>query len=280
MRIALTGADGQLGQAITACFTPRHEIVPLVQPAFDLTSPAACAQVIETQAQLVIHTAAYTNVDGCARDPELAYRINALGTRFVALACQQLDVPLLYISTNEVFAGDAQRPYVEYDQPHPINAYGFSKWAGEQAARELLRRFCIVRIAWLFGGERNFVRTVLRMAANPPAAGLRMVADEIGSPTYAPDLAAALLQLSEQPMYGTYHLVNQGHCSRHAFALEILRQAGDEHIDLAPITLAEYQRDSTPPPYTPLANHAGAALGLLLRPWQEALADYLASLQR
>jgi dTDP-4-dehydrorhamnose reductase len=107
-----------------------------------------------------------------------------------------------------------------------------------------------------------------------------MVADEIGSPTSAPDLAAALLPLIEQPMYGTYHLVNQGDCSRYSFALAILRQAGYEHIDLAPITLADYQRDSTPPPYTPLANHAGAALGLRLRPWQEALADYLGSLQR
>lgn len=280
MRIALTGADGQLGQAISACFAPRHELVPLVQPAFDLTDQAVCRQIIETQARLVIHTAAATNVDGCARDPQHAYRINALGTRFVALACQQLDVPLLYISTNEVFAGDAQQPYLEYDQPRPINAYGFSKWAGEQAIREVLRRFYIVRIAWLFGGERNFVRTVLRLADNPPAGGLRMVADEIGSPTYAPDLAEALLQLIAQPMYGTYHLVNQGNCSRYAFAQAILHQAGYEHIDLVPITLAEYQRDSTPPPYTPLANHAGAALGLLLRPWQEALADYLVSLQR
>lgn len=284
MRIAITGADGQLGNAVCTCFAPHHELIPLTQPGFELGAPAAVAQVVATGAELVLHTAAYTNVDGCARDPELAYRINGLGTRYVALACQQLGAPLVYISTNEVFPGDPARqtdpqgPYTEYDQPHPINAYGRSKWAGETAVRELLQRFYIVRIAWLFGGERNFVRTVLRLAAQPPAGGLRMVADEIGSPTYALDLAEALLRLVEQPYYGTYHLVNQGVCSRYAFAQEIVQQAGYGDLPLQPIALADYRRDSTPPPYTPLANLAGAALGIELRPWHAALAAYLETL--
>jgi dTDP-4-dehydrorhamnose reductase len=122
------------------------------------------------------------------------------------------------------------------------------------------------------------VRTVLRLAANPPSTGLRIVADEVGSPTYAPDVAAALLHLIERPFYGIYHLVNEGVCSRYTFAQEIIQQAGYTGIDIAPIMLADYQRDSTPPPYSPLANLAGAALGLRLRPWQAALADYLATL--
>lgn len=279
MRITITGANGQLGQALCARFAPQHEIVTLNQPDFELDSPATVAQVVATGADMVIHPAAYTNVDGCARDPALAYRINGLGTKYIALACQQLDAPLVYISTNEVFPGNHTRPYTEYDQPAPINAYGHSKWAGEQAVRELLRRFYIVRIAWLFGGERNFVRTVLRLAANPPEAGLRMVADEIGSPTYAADVADALLRLIEQPYYGTYHLVNEGACSRYEFAQAILNQAGQQNVPLHSISLADFQRDSTPPPYTPLANLAGAALGLRLRPWHEALAAYLASIE-
>lgn len=280
MRIAITGANGQLGQALCATLAPQHEIVALTRAECDLEKPDAVAQIIATNAHVVIHAAAYTNVDGCARDPALAYRINGLGTRYVALACQQLDAPLVYISTNEVFPGTATAPYTEYDQVGPINAYARSKWAGEQAVRELLNRFYIVRVAWLFGGERNFVRTVLRLAANPPAGGLRMVADEVGSPTYAFDVAVAVSHLIHLPFYGVYHVVNDGVCSRYEFAQEILRQAGYADLPLEPITLAEFQRDSTPPPYTPLANIAGAALGITLRPWQAALTAYIQTLAR
>ncbi len=120
-------------------------------------------------------------MDGAARDPLLAYRINALGTKYVALACQRLCAPLVYVSTNEVFDGNATQPYAEYDHAAPINPYGWSKWAGEQAVRELLHNFYITRVAWLFGGERNFVRTVLRLASERDE--LKIVANEIGSPT-------------------------------------------------------------------------------------------------
>jgi dTDP-4-dehydrorhamnose reductase len=280
VRIAITGAGGQLGSALGAALAPRHELIALNQPAFELDSPAAVEQIAATRADLVIHPAAYTNVDGCARDPELAYRVNALGTKYVALGCRRLGAPLIYISTNEVFPGDAARPYAEYDQPRPVNAYGWSKWAGEQAAREVLRELYVVRIAWLFGGERNFVRTVLRLADSPPPGGLRMVDDEIGSPTYAADVAAAVVALITTGQYGTYHFVNAGAASRHAFAREILRLAGRADLPVAPIKLADFTRDSTPPPYTPLANYAGAALGIGLRPWQEALAAYMETLGR
>jgi dTDP-4-dehydrorhamnose reductase len=226
----------------------------------------------------VIHSAAYTNVDGCAREPERAYRINALGTKYVALACRRLGAPMVYIGTNEVFAGDARRPYLEYDAAAPVNAYGRSKWAGEQAVRELLGDFYIVRVAWLYGGARNFVRTVLRMADAPPEGGLRMVDDEVGSPTYCADVAAGVARLIATGCFGTYHLVNAGACSRYAFCREILRQAGREDVPVTPIRLADYRRDSTPPPYTPLANLAAADLGISLRPWQEALATYLTTL--
>jgi dTDP-4-dehydrorhamnose reductase len=278
MRIAITGASGQLGQALCSRFAPHHDIIPLTHQDLELGSPAAVEQIIATGAEVVLHPAAFTNVDGCAREPERAYCINGLGTRYVALACQQLGAALVYISTNEVFDGAQQRPYLEYDMVQPINTYGRSKWAGEQAVRETLRRFYIVRVAWLFGGERNFVRTVLRLGSQPPASGIRMVTDEVGTPTYTADVAEALLQLVATPHYGTYHLVNQGACSRYDFAREILRQGGLAEVPIAPITLADYPRDSTPPPHTAMANMAGAALGLELRPWQDALAAYLNSL--
>ncbi|MCS6881628.1 MAG: dTDP-4-dehydrorhamnose reductase [Oscillochloridaceae bacterium] len=277
MRIAITGARGQLGRALCDALAPGYELVPLGHDQLELSSPATVERVVATGADLVIHAAAYTDVDGCARNPDLAYRVNGLGTRYVALACRRLDAPLVYISTNEVFPGDAGRPYVEYDAPCPINAYGRSKWAGEQAVRELLDSFYIVRVAWLFGGERNFVRTVLRLAKEPPPTGLRMVDDEVGSPTYAPDVAEAVATLIATGFFGTYHLVNAGACSRYELAQTVLRLAGLT-TPVTPIKLADYRRDSTPPPYSPLANHAGAAIGLTLRPWEEAVAAYLATL--
>lgn len=278
MRIAITGANGQLGSALGQALAAKHEIIAFGHAQLELGSPSAVDTIVASQADLVLHPAAYTNVDGCARDPDLAYRINGLGTRYVALACRRLNAPLVYISTNEVFAGDADRPYMEYDQTRPVNAYGRSKWAGEQAVRELLDRFYIVRVAWLFGGERNFVRTVLRLATNPPPGGLRMVDDEVGSPTYCADVAAAVTRLISGDYYGTYHFVNSGICSRHAFASEILRQAGYGDLTITPIKLADFKRDSTPPPYTPLANLAGADIGITFRPWEAAVAAYLEQL--
>ncbi len=276
MRIAITGANGQLGKALQAQLQAEHTIIALGHAELELGHPSCVEQLIATGAELVIHPAAYTNVDGCARDPEQAFRINGLGTQYVALACRQLNAPLVYISTNEVFDGTATTPYFEYDRAAPINAYGRSKWAGEQAVRELLDRFYIARVAWLFGGERNFVRTILRLAAE--RSSLALVADEVGSPTYAPDVAAAVAQLIRQPFYGTYHLVNQGSCSRYDFAAEILRLAGRGHVELQPIKLADYTRDSIVPPYTPLKNLAAGALGIRLRTWQDALAEYVRTL--
>jgi len=276
MRIAITGANGQLGQALQATLGGAHELVSLGHADFELGRPGCVEQLAATGAELVIHPAAYTNVDGCARDPEQAYRVNGLGTQYVALACRRLGAPLVYISTNEVFDGAAAAPYFEYDRAAPINAYARSKWAGEQAVRELLARFYIVRVAWLFGGARNFVRTVLRLAAEHKE--IDMVADEVGSPTYALDAAAAIAQLIQCPFYGTYHLVNEGICSRLEFAAEVLRLAGRSDVTLRPIALADFKRDSTVPAYTPLRNIAAAALGVQLRPWQEALAEYMQSI--
>jgi len=273
MRIAITGAGGQLGRALSTTLGQDHDLILLRHADFELGRPDCVEQLVATKAELVIHPAAYTDVDGCARDPERAYRVNGLGTQYVALACRRLGAPLIYVSTNEVFDGAATTPYLEYDRPAPINAYARSKWAGEQAVRELLDRFYIVRVAWLFGGERNFVRTVLRLAAERDR--IAMVEDEIGSPTYAPDAAAAIARLIDRPFYGTYHLVNEGACSRFAFAAEVLRLAGREHVALKPIKLADFKRDSTVPPYTPLCNVAAAALGIQLRPWQHALAEYI-----
>jgi dTDP-4-dehydrorhamnose reductase len=275
MRIAITGAGGQLGGALVQTFAAEHEVIPLGRADLDLASPYTVERIAATGAELVIHPAAHTNVDGCAREPDMAYRVNGLGTRYVALACRRLGARLVYISTNEVFDGTAATPYREYDRPAPINPYGWSKWVGEQAVRELVPEHYIARVAWLFGGERNFIRTVLRLSAERET--ISMVADEVGSPTLAADAAQAIARLVQTNLFGTYHIVNEGHCSRYDLAAETLRLAGRTHVALAPIALANYKRDSTVPPYTVLRNSAAADLGVTLRSWQAALAAYVRS---
>lgn len=276
MKLFITGSKGQLGQALQRQFA-RDAVLPVDLPECDITDRACVMQTIaEFRPDVVIHAAAMTNVDGCARNPDAAYRINALGTQNVALACQQVGSVMLYISTNEVFDGTKTEPYLEFDAPHPINTYARSKLAGENIVRDLLTRFYIVRTAWLYGrGGNHFVRKMIRLADEQ--GRLRVVIDEVGSPTYAEDVARGIRQLLPTGAFGVYHFVNEGLASRFEFAREILQRSGRGHVPIEPITLADFRRPSTPPPYTPLRNFCGAALGITFRPWQDALAEYLAS---
>ncbi|NLT42587.1 MAG: dTDP-4-dehydrorhamnose reductase [Anaerolineae bacterium] len=275
MRVVITGHKGQLGRQFLRAFE-GHEVRGVDVPEHDITDYRAIVDaVVAFEPQLVVHGAAYTNVDGCARDPDLAFRVNALGTQNLAVACQRLCCPMVYISTNEVFDGAGNRSYLETDRTNPINAYGRSKEAGEASVRALLSRYYIVRIAWLFSpGSSNFPAKMISLAREGRA--LSVVTDEVSSPTYAPDLAEAVYKLAHSGRYGIYHLVNEGQCSRHEFARTILDGAGLDSVPVAPILLKDYERASTPPPYAPLRNFAAAeALGIRLRPWKDALADYL-----
>ncbi len=274
MRVFITGCKGQLGRALYAALE-GETLSGCDLPDLDITDrEPITAAIVDFRPDVVIHAAAWTHVDGCARDPEKAYRVNALGTQNVALACAQANAAMVYISTNEVFDGEATEPYREWDPIRPINPYGRSKAAGEWFVRHLLTRFYIVRTAWLYApGGRNFPHRIVQLADERGA--LRVVTDEVGNPTYAPDLATALAALIRTGAYGVYHFTNSGYCSRYDFAREILRLTGREHVPVEPITLDQFQRDSTPPRFAPLANTAGAALGIVLRPWQEALAEFL-----
>ncbi|MGD8244425.1 MAG: dTDP-4-dehydrorhamnose reductase [Anaerolineae bacterium] len=276
MRVFVTGCKGQLGRALNVALS-GHTWAGCDLPETDITDRQAIRSAIHGFGpDVVIHTAAWTDVDGCAREPEKAYRVNALGTQNVALACGSCDAAMVTISTNEVFDGEADTPYLEWDPPHPINPYAQSKAGGEWFTRHLLRRFYIVRTAWLYApGGRNFPHRITELADE--LGKLRVVTDEIGNPTFAPDLAAAVARLIETEAYGVYHLTNAGYASRFDFAREILRLSGREDVPVEPITLDMFERDSTPPRFAPLANTAAAALGIELRPWQEALASFLAS---
>ena len=273
-RILITGHKGQLGQALQEALA-AHEVTGADLPEVDITQREAIRGAVDgARPDVVLHCAAYTNVDGCARDPALAYRVNALGTQNVALACLETGADMVHISTNEVFGGDHPAGYEEWMPLAPRNAYARSKAAAEFQVRHLLARAYIVRIAWLFApGGRNFIHAILKRARETGA--VRVVADEIGNPTYAKDAAAAIARLIDTRQYGTYHFTNEGACSRWAFANEVLRLAGLDDVTNTPILSSEFQRASTPPRYGALHNRAGAALGIRLRPWQEALADYV-----
>ncbi len=197
MRVLITGGGGQVGKALSHALSPQHELIAPTSSSLDITRRSAPDVVAAARPDIVIHAAAWTDVDGCARDPDLALTVNGLGTWHMALACRRLDIPLVYISTNEVFDGTATEPYLEWDEPHPINPYARSKYVGEQYVRALLQRFYLVRVAWVFGGERNFVRTILRLASERER--LTVVDDEIGNPTYAEDIAAAVRSLIAEP---------------------------------------------------------------------------------
>jgi dTDP-4-dehydrorhamnose reductase len=257
-------------------FDGHHDLYPLGHADIELSEARTADTIAALRPHVIVHAGAMTNVDGCARDPEAAYAANALGSRWVAQAAVRSNARMVYISTNEVFDGTATTPYGEFDRPNPINAYARSKYAGEQAARELVDRLYVVRVAWLFGGTRNFVRTVLRLSGEQPS--LRMVDDEIGSPTHAGDVAVALGQLLTTDAYGTYHFVNQGSCSRYELAATVLAAAGRATVTLEPMKLADFVRPSRVPLYTALNNYVGAAQGITFRPWQDATHAFVRSI--
>lgn len=273
MRVFLTGCKGQLGQ----CLQPLlggEVLCGADLPEHDITDPVAIRKaILDFAPDVVIHAGAFTNVDACETDPDTAYRVNALGTHNVALACLQCGAEMVHISTNEVFDGTKSTPYLEWDTPNPINAYARTKWAGEQYVGRFLHRYYIVRTAWLYArGGNNFPAKIIRAADERGA--LSVVADEFGTPTYAPDLAEAIVKLIATHHYGVYHFTNEGVCSRYDWAVRILQLAGRGHVPVKPIPASEWKRASTPPRYAPLRNFCGAALGITLRPWQDALEAY------
>jgi dTDP-4-dehydrorhamnose reductase len=273
MRIFITGHRGQLGKELSSRL-PEATGVDL--PEVDITDPSSIGAVMESaRPDMVIHCAAMTNVDGAARDPALAESVNGLGTENVARAAARVDAALVYVSTNEVFDGTKTEPYLETDVANPINAYGRSKLLGETAAARATSRLYIARTSWVAAeGGRNFIHRIQQLADEH--GRLKVVTDEVANPTFADDLAAAIIRLIETGKYGTYHLTNAGYCSRFDYARRILELSGRGHIPVEPITLAEFNRPSMPPKFSPLANTAAAALGITLPTWEDALRRFLA----
>ncbi len=277
MRVLITGGKGRLGKRLTELYqaVPGSDVVSVDLDEMDITDYGATFERITLHnPHLVLHCAAWTDVDGCAREPERALAINGYGAGNVAAAAYEVGAMMVYVSSNEVFNGEQNTPYYEYDPTNPANPYGYSKYVGEQEVVRLNPKHIIARTSWLFAhGGKNFLQTMMNAAA--AGKSLRVVVDEIAHPTYTDDLAAALVRLAEVNRPGTYHLVNEGAVSRWTFARYVLDQSGFAHVPLAKISKADWHRASTPPRSTYLANTAARGLGVTLRPWQEAVDAFL-----
>lgn len=282
MKVLVTGALGMLGhdlipglkraghEAIACDLRASDGVVPL-----DITDLAAVRRVFEeVRPDAVMNCAAYTNVDAAESDEALAYRINAGGSWNLALACQALDIPLLYVSTDYVFDGNKGTAYDEYDATNPQGVYGRSKRAGEVHVQQLCRKHYIVRTAWLYGhGGKNFVETILKAGAERPE--LKVVNDQWGCPTSTADLAQAMVRLIESDRYGTYHVTGQGACTWFEFAQEILKLGGMA-TPVLPQTTEELNRPAPRPTYSVLHNRGLEMSGLGLLPdWRESLMSYI-----
>jgi dTDP-4-dehydrorhamnose reductase len=273
MRIVITGHKGQLGLALQEVLV-QEQVLGLDQPEVDITDADSTIDTVTGfRPDLVIHAAAMTDVDGCERDPEMAFRVNVLGTQNIAVACGRLKAAMVHVSTNDVFDGKSGQPYYEWDTPSPQSVYARSKAAAEFYVRTLLRRFYIVRTAWLYARDGNNFVTKIIAAADKHGA-LRVVTDEVSAPTYAPDLAQAIAQLVRTGHYGIYHFTNSGACSRYDWACKVLKLSGRGYVPIEPITSDQWQRAASPPLYAPIVNFVGAALGIHLRPWEDALQEY------
>ncbi len=275
MKILITGSNGMLGHDLQDVLKDKHELILTTSKTLDITDKDNTIKVIEeNNPDIVINSAAYTDVDGCEENQELAYSVNGEGVRNLALACRQIDCPLVHISTDYVFDGTARDPIAEDGEIGPISIYGKSKLEGEKAIQEILDKYFIVRTAWLYGiNGKNFPKTMLELAKNHSA--ITDVYDEVGTPTYTPDLAYGISQLIETDYYGVYHLTNSGSCSWCEFARYIFEVANKD-VKVIPVTASEFARPAPRPSYSVLNNKNWIDNGFEpLRSYKEAIKEYI-----
>jgi len=276
MRILVMGHRGMLGSDLMEVLGRDHEVGGVDVGEFDITSAADCARVVTAfRPEAVVNAAAYTDVDGCETNRDACFAVNADGVRNMAEACRQAGAKAVHYSTDYVFDGTKGEPYLEDDPCRPINAYGESKRRGEEALVETLEDHLLIRTAWLYGRQgKNFVKAILAKAKDEGT--LRVVDDQVGSPTFTLDLAQATKLLIELGCRGTYHVTNRGVCSWYDFARRILEAAQVTGVTVVPIKSRELDRKAARPAYSVLSNRKFMeATKRTMRPWQVALNDYL-----
>lgn len=268
VKVLVTGAKGMLGQDLCPIFEQNgYSVVRTDVDTMDITNLENVATVIDREIpDVVVHCAAYTNVDKTEDDLETARLINTTGTENLAKVCGAKNITLVYISTDYVFNGMKNTPYLPEDKTEPINNYGLTKFEGEEAVRKYCEKYFITRTSWLYGIHgKNFVETMISLADKPE---LNVVDDQIGCPTWTVELANGILKLLDTNVYGIYHVCGSGVTTWHGFAQEIFKQAGLE-VNLKPCTTDEFPRPAKRPRYSVMQNNR------ICRDWKVALQDYM-----
>ena len=275
MKVLITGSNGMLGHDLIDVLDGKHELIKTTSKSLDITDEDKVKDyIVNENPDIVINSAAYTDVDGCETNEEIAYKVNGEGVKNLALACKVVDCPLLHISTDYVFNGENNKPWMEDDEVCPISIYGKSKLQGEEAIESILDKFFIIRTSWLYGiNGGNFPKTMLELAKTHDT--LTVVTDEIGTPTYTLDLAQAIAELIETEYYGIYHITNSDYCSWFDFAKYIF-EVKNINVNVVPVTAEEFARPASRPHYSVLNNSNWVNNGFKpLRSYKEAIKDYL-----
>ncbi|SEG70600.1 dTDP-4-dehydrorhamnose reductase [Paenibacillus sp. UNC499MF] len=276
MKILVTGAKGQLGSEVCRLFEAEgHDVYGFGRENLDFTDQTACGRIIrEIKPDVLIHCGAYTAVDKAESEPDEAYRVNASGTRNLAVEAEKHNAKFCYVSTDYVFDGSGNTPYNEYDNTNPRTVYGKSKRAGEILAQTLSSRYFIVRTSWVYGRTgQNFVKTMLKLGGEK--ASLNVVHDQTGSPTYAADLASFLMELVQTEKFGIYHASNSGTCTWYEFTKAIFEDS-DMKVAVNPCTTDEFPRPAERPKYSVMDHMGIRSNGFQdLRSWRDGLRDFL-----
>ena len=280
MKVLVTGVKGQLGfDVVNELLKRGHEAIGVDIEDMDITDEESVNRVIKAAApDAVIHCAAYTAVDAAEDNVDICRKVNATGTGYIAKVCKDLDIKMMYISTDYVFNGQGTRPWEPDDVREPLNIYGQTKYEGELLVEETLDKFFTVRIAWVFGvNGKNFIKTMLNLGKTRDK--LTVVADQIGSPTYTYDLARLLVDMIETDKYGRYHATNEGLCSWYDFACEIFKQAG-MNVSVEPVGSDQFPVKAKRPMNSRMNKDKLTENGFVPLPsWQDALARYLTEIE-
>lgn len=285
MKILITGSHGMLGTDLTSLLREKRalssshneniEVIDAPHEELDITLEDEVSDFISGhKPDIIINCAAFTNVDKCETEREIAFKVNALGPKYIAAAAKECGARVIHISTDFVFDGNSDRPYIEEDRTNPLSEYGRTKLEGERNIQNHCNAFLIVRTSWLFGRHgTNFVEKMLELARHNKE--LSIVTDETGSPTYTTDLAGALWTLIKQECEGIFHVANEGSCSRYEWAKNIFETLG-YNISIHPIRSSQYKRPAKVPLNSTLnCQKFTTATGMRIRPWQKALGAYL-----
>lgn len=281
MKILVTGYQGQLGyDVVKKGLGKGFDMIGIDREELDLTIKANVSQFVnDLMPDAIIHCAAYTAVDKSEEDKEGCWKVNVEGTGFLAAAAKDVDAKFIYISTDYVYDGEGQQPFIESDIPNPKGYYGLTKYEGEKKVKEILEKYFIVRTSWVFGiNGNNFIKTMLKLAETRDE--LNVVGDQIGSPTYTYDLAKLLIEMIQTEKYGIYHASNEGFCSWAEFAIEVFKEA-EKSVEVNAITSEEYPTLAVRPKNSRMSKQKLADNGFNLLPaWQDAVKRYVKELRQ